>query len=111
MKSIVRCCWFAGLFAFAAPGLAQDQIPWVADFPAACGMAAEQRRLVLLHFYNDNCSWCVKLEQNVFSKPQVGEAVAQNYLAVKVHAGKNPQLASRYQIKSYPTDVFVTPSG
>ena len=56
-------------------------------------MAAEQRRLVLLHFYNDNCGPCVRLEQNVFSKPEVAEAVAQNYLAVKVHAGKNPQLA------------------
>src|SRR5438309_340090 len=76
------------LLLAAAPALAEDQIPWVADFQTACGMAAEQHRLVLLHFYSDNCDWCVRLEQNVFSKLEVAEAVAQNYQAVKVHAGK-----------------------
>jgi hypothetical protein len=111
MKSIARLGWIAGALLFAAQGLAEDQIPWVADFRTACGMAAEQRRLVLLHFYSDNCGPCVRLEQNVFNKPEVGEAVAQNYLAVKVHAGKNPQLASRYHVNQWPTDVFVTPSG
>src|SRR2546429_6115953 len=95
----------------AAPALAADQVPWVADFQSACGMAAEQHRLVLLHFYNDNCGPCVRLEQNVFNKPAVAEAVAQNYLAVKVHAGKSTQLATRYRIHQWPTDVFLNPSG
>jgi thioredoxin-related protein/YHS domain-containing protein len=116
MKSIARAYCLAGLLLcgalrLAASGSADDQIPWAADFRTACGMAAEQRRLVLLHFYNDNCEWCVRLEQNVFSKPEVAEAVALNYLAVKVHAGKQPQLASRYHVKAFPTDVIVTPSG
>src|SRR5436853_3662934 len=83
----------------AAPALATDQVPWVADFQAACGMAAEQHRLVLLHFYNDNCGPCVRVDQNVFSKSEVAEAITQNYLAVKVHAGKSPQLASRYRVQ------------
>ena len=67
---------------------AQDRIPWVADFGTACGMAAEQRRLVLLHFYNDNCGPCVRVDQNVFSKPEVAEAVSQSYVAVKVQREK-----------------------
>src|SRR5947207_3261575 len=103
-------CTIALLLA-AAPALAADQISWVADFQAACGMAAEQHRLVLLHFYNDNCGPCVRVDQNVFSKAEVAEAVSQNYLAVKVHAGKSPQLATRYRVQQWPTDVIVTPSG
>src|SRR5947207_10180576 len=103
-------CTIALLLA-AAPALDADQMPWIADFQTACGMAAEQHRLVLLHFYNDNCGPCVRVDQNVFSKAEVAEAVAQNYLAVKVHAGKTPQLASRYRVQQWPTDVFVTPSG
>ena len=74
-------------------------------------MAAEQHRLVLVHFFNDNCGPCVRVDQNVFSQAEVAEAVAQNYVAVKVHAGKNPQLATRYRVNQWPTDVFVTPSG
>src|SRR5262249_3694631 len=118
MKSNARLGWSIALLLAAgalpmgaAPALAEGQIPWVADFQAACGMAAEQHRLVLLHFYNDNCGPCVRLEQNVFSRPDVAEAVSQNYLAVKVHAGKSPQLASRYRVQQWPTDVIVTPSG
>jgi protein disulfide-isomerase len=102
---------FLGVVLSSAALMAGEQIPWAADFQTACGMAAEQHRLVLLHFFNDNCAPCVRLEQNVFNKQAVGEAVAQNYLAVKVHVGKNPQLASRYRIQQWPTDVFVTPSG
>jgi thiol-disulfide isomerase/thioredoxin len=105
-----RCCVMLVLLA-AATAAAEDVIPWVEDFPTACGMAAEQRRLVLLHFYNDNCPPCVGVEQNVFSKLEVAEAVAQNFLAVKVHAGKNPQLAAKYRVRQWPTDVFVTPTG
>src|SRR5688572_24255811 len=117
MKSIVKrwsgmgLLLFAALGFFAAQSWAEDQIQWAPDFRTACGMAAEQRRIVLLHFYNDNCGPCVRLEKNVFSRPDVGEAVAQNFVAVKVHAGRQPQLASRYSVNQWPTDVFVTPSG
>jgi len=111
MNLNARNAWLILWLAAAAPALAADQIPWAADFQTACGMAAEQHRLVLLHFYNDNCGPCVRVEQNVFSRPQVAETVAQNYLAVKVHAGKTPQLANRYRVQQWPTDVVVTPSG
>jgi YHS domain-containing protein/thioredoxin-related protein len=110
MKSIaLRSCLLAALLA--ARLHAQEQIAWVNDFQTASGLAAEQRRLVLLHFYNDNCEPCLRLEQNVFNRPEVAEAVHQNYIAVKVHAGQNPQLAARYRVNRWPTDVFVTPVG
>src|SRR5262245_13220389 len=112
MKSILHlCCYGIWLLIGVVPCFAEDQIPWVADFQTACGMAAEQHRLVLVHFYSDNCYWCVRLEQNVFNQADVAQAVAENYVAVKVHAGKTPQLAARYNVKAFPTDVFVNPSG
>jgi YHS domain-containing protein/thiol-disulfide isomerase/thioredoxin len=100
-----------GLGLTAAVGKSAELIPWFTDFRQACELAAEQRRLVLLHFYNDNCEPCRRLEQNVFSQPQVAQALAQSYVPVKVHAGRNPALATRYQVQRWPTDVIVTPSG
>lgn len=111
MKSLARFVCLLTWIAAASPLEAQEQISWIADVQTASAMAAEQRRLVLLHFYSDNCEPCVRLEQNVFNQPEVAHAIAQNYLAVKVHAGKNPQLAARYRVNRWPTDVFVTPSG
>jgi len=110
MKSIVRVFVLAAAMV-ASHALAQDQIRWAPDYQTACQLAADQHRLVLLHFYNDNCEPCVRVERNVFSQSQVAEAVATNFHAVKVHAGKDPQLANRYRVRSWPTDVFVTPTG
>lgn len=101
----------ASLGLTAAVGESAELIPWFTDFRQACELAAEQRRLVLLHFYSDNCEPCRRLEQNVFSQPQVAQAIAQSYVPVKVHAGRNPALATRYQVQRWPTDVIVTPSG
>lgn len=90
---------------------AQDQLPWVEDFAQACQQANAQGKLVLLHFYSDDCQPCVRVERNVFSQPEVGAAVGRNYVPVKIHALKNPGLASKYHVAQWPTDVFVKPSG
>lgn len=111
MKSIVRAFVLAMLLVAGSRGRADDQIRWAPDFRTACQLAADQHRLVLLHFYGDNCEPCVRVERNVFSQPQVGEALAANYLPVKIHVSKEPQLANRYRVRSWPTDVFVTPTG
>lgn len=97
--------------SLASTPAGHDCIPWAEDFAAACQQANAQGKVVLLHFVCDNCSWCVKLEQNVFNQPTVGEAVGRCCVPVKVHAGKTPALAARYNVKQFPTDVFVTPAG
>lgn len=89
----------------------QEQIPWAADFRQACEQAAQQRKLVLLHFYADDCPPCVRVEQNVFSRPEVAASIARSYVPVKVHAMQNRELAERYQVTRWPTDVAVTPAG
>jgi YHS domain-containing protein/thiol-disulfide isomerase/thioredoxin len=111
MKLIFRIGLCGLLLLAHAAAHADELIPWGDDFRTACGMAAEQRRLVLIHFYSDNCGPCVRLEQNVFNKPAVAEAIGQNFIPVKIHAGKNPTLAARFKVYQWPTDLFVTPSG
>ncbi|HZN34318.1 MAG TPA: DUF255 domain-containing protein [Pirellulaceae bacterium] len=114
MKATVRGwlmgCWLAvAWLPIAARGA--DHMPWCGDFRMACGLAAEQQRLVLLHFTRDNCAPCRKVEAEVFSEPKVAQAVSQNYIPVLVHQARNPDLVTRYQVKVYPTDVMVTSSG
>src|SRR5687768_14774549 len=104
MKSIVQAIVVCGLLISTGIVRGQDQIPWAADFRQACEQAGQQKKLVLLHFYSDDCPPCVRVDQNVFSRPEVATAIARNYVPVKVHAGQNPELASRYQITRWPTD-------
>lgn len=113
----VRTILTAGLlFACSALALtanltADDQLPWAEDFAAACQQANAQGKLVLLHFYSDDCPPCVRVEKNVFSQPEVGAAVGRNFVPVKVHARKTPALVQKYHVQQWPTDVFVTPAG
>lgn len=110
MKSLVQIGMVMALLAGGA-ARAQEQIPWTADYRQACDQAAQQRKLVLLHFYNDACEPCERVERNVFTRPDVAAAITRSYVPVKVHAGQNPELARRYQVNRWPTDVAVTPAG
>ncbi|WP_254506732.1 thioredoxin family protein [Anatilimnocola floriformis] len=99
------------LLAMSARLSAEDQIPWAEDFAIACQQAGAQGKLVLLHFYSDDCPPCVRVEKNVFSQPEVGAAIGRTCVPVKVHARKTPALVAKYRVQAWPTDVFVTPAG
>lgn len=101
----------AVLLLFTTVLHAQDSIPWAANISTAQDAAAQQNRLVLLHFWAPNCGPCVQLEQNVFSQPQVGQAVAVNYVPVKINASEFPATARQYDVRSWPQDVVITPGG
>lgn len=90
---------------------AEDQLPWATDFAQACQQANAQGKLVLLHFYSDDCPPCVRVEKNVFSQAAVAEAVGKSCVPVKVHVRKSPELATKYRVQQWPTDVFVTSAG
>jgi thioredoxin-related protein/YHS domain-containing protein len=90
---------------------ADDQLPWASDFAAACQQANAQGKLVLVHFYSDDCPPCVRVERNVFSQAAVAEAVGKTCVPVKVHARKSAELAAKYGVQQWPTDVFVLPNG
>lgn len=94
--------------AFAA---AAESIAWTADLRAAQQQANREGKLVLLHFYSDNCPPCRKLEKNVFPQAAVAAAIDRNYVPVKIHVEHMPDLARRYNIEAWPTDLIVTSAG
>ncbi len=96
---------------FATASQAADSMPWVGSIEEARQIAAQQNRLILLHFWSYDCPPCKKLEQNVFPKPEFGRGVAANYVAVKINAKDNPDLAKQYKVDRWPVDVIITPTG
>jgi thioredoxin-related protein/YHS domain-containing protein len=108
-RSTLLACMFV-LF-FAAPGRAEDLIPWSANLEQAQDVAARRNQLVLLHFTSDNCAPCRALEQNVFSRDQVARAVGDKFVPVKINVDQRPDLARKYNVDRWPTDVIITPAG
>lgn len=107
-----RLNWFLIFaFAFVTPMLGADYIPWVANLQTAKRQAAEQNKLVMVHFYGEQCPPCRTLEANVFSQPEVGGVVAAACVPVKVNVDRQPEIARQFRVRQWPTDVFLTATG
>lgn len=86
-------------------------IAWQTDLDAARAMAEKQQKLLLIHFYNENCPPCAMLEARVFNQPNVAGAVHSHYIPVKLNTNDFPATAERFGIVRIPTDVVITPQG
>lgn len=111
MKRRARWIWLVLIALIPAPLAAQEQIPWQNDLAKALKQAGEERKLVLVHFYGDNCAPCRIVEQKVFPQPEVVQAVSRNYVPVKINVDTSEKLAKHYNVRSWPTDVFLTSAG
>jgi len=96
------------LLLVATGGVARAEITWQSQLKTAHAQAQAEGKLLLLHFYDDNCVWCDRLEKGAFQDPSVAQAIQQNFVAVKIHAGTNPAIASTFKVSRFPTDVIVT---
>ena len=90
---------------------AADMVPWVDNLHTAQQMAASRNQLILIHFYSNNCPPCRRLEKNVFSRPGFGHGVARNYVPVRINASVSPDLARKFNVSQWPTDLMLTSQG
>jgi YHS domain-containing protein len=102
--SIVAC--LPAVTLAQTPGVA-----WRNNFDQAKVEAAQTGRLVLLHFTTKKCAPCRVLDQTVFNQPQVGPAIEQNFVPVRVDADDNQALAMNFRIDRVPTEIILTPEG
>lgn len=90
---------------------AQEGLRWERSLDSARQMAAASNRLLLLHFWDEGCAPCQRLEQNVFRQPAFGQTLSPHYVAVKVKMSDNQPLVKQYGIDRMPMDVVTTPRG
>ena len=106
----------------ALPRLAYDG-DWTEDVAQAQRIARDHGRPVLLDFTgSDWCSWCKKLDAEIFSTKQFKDYAKENLVLVAVDFPKakpqsnavkarNMQLAQEYRVEGFPTLVIVSADG
>jgi len=109
MKPILCSLTVAALFC--AVSNVRGEIPWMNDLDSAKLAASKQNKLVLIHFYGDNCAPCKLLERNVFPQPEVASAINASYVPVMINASRRRDIATTYGVNRWPMDVIITPSG
>jgi len=96
-----------------APAPPPPAIKWEKNFDAALRKAKSSGKPVIVDFWAEWCAWCHRLDQSTYVDPWVVRK-AQAFVAVKVDtegSRKEQAIAERYQVRTLPTIVFLSPEG
>jgi thioredoxin-related protein len=97
---------------------------WSSDFAAAKKEAADSKKDLLIDFTgSDWCSWCIKLNKEVFSHEPFKAGVKDKFVLVELDYPRdksklseatlkqNEELGKQYQVAGYPTILLCDASG
>lgn len=103
----------------AAPGVREDgeivsAVQWFeGDLEGALAAARSAGKQVFVDVGAYWCPPCRQLEEEVFTRPDVGAAIGERFVALHVDAekGEGPELVARYKVQAYPTLLVLEASG
>ena len=73
--------------------------------------AKKENRLIFIYAYKDYCQPCMLMLKNVFSLNAVADFYNQNFINLKMHFGKEKELAEKYGTSGYPAFLFINGDG
>jgi thioredoxin-related protein len=113
----------AALVALHCTALAGGE-GWTSDFAAAKKQAAESKKDLLIDFTgSDWCSWCIKLNDEVFKQDAFKTGVKDSFVLVELDFPKdksklseeiqkqNAGLAEKYAVQGFPTILLCDADG
>jgi thioredoxin-related protein len=113
--ALLACCAFLAVHA--------ADLTWLTDLPKAQAQAKSENKLILMDFTgSDWCGWCIKLDQDTFSKPEFADFAQKNLVLVQLDypqhkeqsddlKAANAALAKKFNIDGYPTLIAMKPDG
>ena len=73
--------------------------------------AKKEDLLIFIDAYTDYCQPCMLMVKNVFSLNDVADFYNQNFINLKMHFGKEKELAEKYGTSGYPAFLFINGDG
>lgn len=83
---------------------------WHSGYDEALKMAQKDKKPILMSFYADWCGWCKRMEQTTFNNDEF-LAAASGFVLAKIDGDKNKELTQKYEVRGYPTVVFLNSDG
>ncbi|MBI4566959.1 MAG: thioredoxin family protein [Planctomycetes bacterium] len=111
------------LALFLAAPAARAADAWLTSYDEAVAQSKKTGKPILADFTgSDWCGWCIKLKEEVFSKPEFGKWAAGNVVLLELDfprkkelpkplTEQNKKLAAKYGIRGYPTVLFLDEEG
>ncbi|TKJ35009.1 MAG: hypothetical protein CEE38_16250 [Planctomycetes bacterium B3_Pla] len=79
---------------------------WFDSYQAGISAAKARKRPVLIKFEAEWCSWCEKMDREVFAQPQIIKML-ENYICIRIDVDKQRNVALAYKIKTLPRIIVV----
>ena len=123
MKSLRLVLAASAIAVALTVGPASAKPGWLTDFKQAQEEAKAGNKLILIDFTgSDWCGWCIKLDREVFSKPEFQEYASKNLVLMEVDFPKrkqqsaeqrahNVELAMEHRVEGFPTIVVLNAAG
>lgn len=99
---------FSGLSSLKAQYPPESQIYWTQSANQAASLARQSEMPILMYVTSDNCGYCRKMEQEVWSNPQIISMVEEGFVPLKLHAERDAQLVAGLKIRGFPTTFVFT---
>ena len=120
-RRAIFCAVVAAVFAAISSTWASAE--WLTDYAKAQAEAKTSHKLVLLNFTgSDWCGWCIRLDREVFSRPEFKDYASKNLVLMEADFPRtkaqpatvkrqNEELATQYQVIGFPTIVVLNGEG
>jgi thiol-disulfide isomerase/thioredoxin len=82
-------------------------IPWITSYEDALVQLKVHKKPLFIEFYADWCGPCKQMDAEVYSQPEVVEAL-EHYAAVKIDVDAAMNVAAAYQVNSIPRFIVVS---
>lgn len=109
------------LLGFALPTYAKETISWKKNYQEAVSTAKQTGKPILVLFTgSDWCSWCKKLEKEVFDTEEFSKVAGDSFVFVSLdfpmksnqspeEKKQNERLKKQYGVRGFPTVVILDP--
>ena len=116
MKNLTLSLFF---ISFLSLSFSQEKLVWHEDLKEAITISQKENKPLMLFFTgSDWCGWCIRLQKEVFFKPEFTKWAAENVVLVELDfprkkaqskelRAQNAQLQQQFQVRGYPTIWFV----
>jgi len=95
-----------------APAALADEPPFVdLSFEQALDRARETDRALFIDFFTTWCGPCKRLDKETWTDETVRAWLGDRTVPIKIDAEAQEQLADRYEVKGYPTLIFIDGEG
>jgi hypothetical protein len=80
--------------------------PWSAE---AFAEARRDHKLILLDGAAEWCHWCHVMDETTYRDPEIGRALGERFVTIRVDVDEHPDLAERYGAWGWPATIVFSP--